>query len=133
MLKFIKTISFGCETQSLIAVLTLYTGFHAFSTTTLTSFPPAREPTLLSIQCRECIPGTFRQRGSRVCLVTSLVGSGGKADCVVGAERVIFCDAGMPEELFIVDGLPACRRSHTMERQNSKCSTVCSLLAGRSQ
>jgi len=37
MVKFIKTISFGCETQSLIAVLTLYAGFCAFSTTTLTS------------------------------------------------------------------------------------------------
>jgi len=43
MVKFIKTISFRCETQSLIAVLTLYGGFHAFSTTTLPSFPPAKE------------------------------------------------------------------------------------------
>jgi hypothetical protein len=43
IVKFIKIISFECETQSLIAVLTLYTGFHAFSTTTLTSFPPAKE------------------------------------------------------------------------------------------
>jgi len=68
-----------------------------------------------------------------VCLVTSLVGSGSKADCVVGADRVIFCEAGMQEELFIVDGLPACRRSGTMERRKSKCSTVHSLFAGRSQ
>jgi hypothetical protein len=30
-----KTISFGCETQSLIAVFTLYAGFNAFSTTTI--------------------------------------------------------------------------------------------------
>jgi hypothetical protein len=43
MVKFIKTILFGCETQSLIAVLTLYAGFHAFSTTTLTSSLPAKE------------------------------------------------------------------------------------------
>jgi len=43
MVKFIKTILFGCETQSLIAVLTLYTGFHVFSTTILTSSPPAEE------------------------------------------------------------------------------------------
>jgi len=43
-----------------------------------------------------------------VCLVTSLVGSGGKADCVAGVDREIFCEAGMWEELFIVDGLPAC-------------------------
>jgi len=43
MVKFMKTISFGCETQSLIAVLTLYAGFHAISTTTLTSSPPAKE------------------------------------------------------------------------------------------
>jgi len=42
MVRFIQTISFGCETQSLIAVLTLYAGFHAFSTTTLTSSPPAK-------------------------------------------------------------------------------------------
>ena len=68
-----------------------------------------------------------------MCLVTILVGSGGKADCVAGADRVIFCEAGMREELFIVDGLPACRRSCTMERRKSKCSTVRSLFAGRSQ
>ena len=43
MVKFIKTILFGCETQSLIAVLTLYGGFNAFSTTTLPLFPPANE------------------------------------------------------------------------------------------
>jgi len=43
MVKFIKTISFGCETQSLIAVLTLDVGFHAFSTTTLTSSASAKE------------------------------------------------------------------------------------------
>jgi len=68
-----------------------------------------------------------------VCLVTSLVGSGGKADCVAGADQVIFCEAGMPEEPFIVDELPACRRLCTMERRKSKCSTVLSLFAGRSQ
>jgi len=55
-----------------------------------------------------------------VCLVTCLVGSEGRADCVGGADQVIFCEAGMREELFIVDGLPACRRSRTMERQKSK-------------
>jgi len=43
MVKFTKTISFGCETQSLSAVLTLYVGFHAVFTTTLTSSPPAKE------------------------------------------------------------------------------------------
>ena len=63
-----------------------------------------------------------------MCLVTSLVGSGGKADCVAGADRVIFCEARMWEELFIVDGLPACRRLCIMERWKSKCSRVCSCL-----
>ena len=43
MVKFIKIISFECETQRLIAVLTLFAGFHAFSTTTLVSSPPAKE------------------------------------------------------------------------------------------
>jgi hypothetical protein len=43
MVKLIKKILYGCEIQSLIAVLTLYAGFHAFSTTTLTSVPPAKE------------------------------------------------------------------------------------------
>jgi hypothetical protein len=43
MVKFIKENLFGCEIQSIIAVLTLYTGFHAFSTTTLTSVPLANE------------------------------------------------------------------------------------------
>jgi hypothetical protein len=71
MVKFIKTILFGYETQSLIAVLTLYGGFHAFSTTTLTSFPPAKETIYStlhpkSIQSGECIPGTFG-RGEREC------------------------------------------------------------------
>ena len=51
-----------------------------------------------------------------MCLVNSLVGSGGKEDCVARASQVIFCEARMQEELFIVDGLPACRRSCTMER-----------------
>jgi len=55
-----------------------------------------------------------------VSLVTWLVGRGGRADSVGGADRVIFCEAQMWEELFIVDGLPACRRSCTMERQKSK-------------
>jgi len=55
-----------------------------------------------------------------VWLVTGLEGSGGREDCVGGADRVIFCEAGMREELFIVDGLPACRRSCTMERWKSK-------------
>jgi hypothetical protein len=45
MLKFTKTISLGCETHSLIAVLTLYAGFHTFSTTTLTTSLPAKETT----------------------------------------------------------------------------------------
>jgi len=67
-----------------------------------------------------------------VCLVTSLVGSGGKADCVVGADQGIFCEAGMREELFIVDGIPACRRSQTMERQKSKCATVRSVFTKKS-
>jgi len=65
-----------------------------------------------------------------VCLVPSLVGSGGKTDSVVGANQVIFCEAGMREELFIVDGLPGCGGSCTMERQKSKCLTVCSIFAG---
>jgi len=50
MVKVIKTISFGCKTQSLIAVLTLYAGFHAFSTTTLTSSPPAKETIYSTLQ-----------------------------------------------------------------------------------
>jgi hypothetical protein len=47
MVKFIKMILFGCETQSLMAVLTLYGGFHAFSTTTLTSFSTCKGNNLL--------------------------------------------------------------------------------------
>jgi hypothetical protein len=43
LVKFMETISFGCETQSLIAVLTLNDGFHAVTTTTLTSFLPAND------------------------------------------------------------------------------------------
>jgi len=49
-----------------------------------------------------------------VCLVTSQVGSVGKADSVAGADQATFCEARLQEELFIVDGLPACRRSCTM-------------------
>jgi len=68
-----------------------------------------------------------------VCLVTSVVGGGGKADCVMGANREIFSETRMWEELFIVDGLPACRRSCTMEGWKSKCSKVSSLFTGRSR
>jgi hypothetical protein len=42
-----------------------------------------KQSTLLSIQSGECIPGTFRPRGRGVCLVTCLVGSWGRADCVL--------------------------------------------------
>ena len=38
-----------------------------------------------------------------MCLGTSLVGIEGKAECVVRADRVIYCKAGMPAELFIVE------------------------------
>jgi hypothetical protein len=90
MVKFIKKISFGCEIQSLIAVLTLYGGFQAFSTTTLTSFPPAKETIYSTLHPKWGIHSwSFRQRGRGVCLVTSLVGSGGKEDCVARASRVI--------------------------------------------
>jgi len=41
--KFIKTILFGCETPSPIAVLTLYAGFHTFSITILISLPSVKE------------------------------------------------------------------------------------------
>ena len=159
-----------------------------------------KQSTLLWIQSGEGIPGTFQQRGRGVCLVTSLVGSGGKADCVLhvslsivwslsiiwspsivwslvwecrlvweyayGPGLCVSCQAehththmvdctymffvslldrsistlstlyggSLPSdflwsrnaggELFIVDGLPACRRSCTVEGQKSKCSTV---------
>jgi len=62
-----------------------------------------------------------------VCLVTSLGGSGGKANCVGGADQVIFCEAGMQEELFIVDGLPSCRRSHNQWRDRSQSAPQCAL------
>ena len=65
-------------------------------------------------------------------LETSLVGSGGKADCVAGADVVIFCEARIQKELFIGDGFPAYRRSYTMERWKSNCSTVRWSFAGRS-
>jgi hypothetical protein len=54
-----------------------------------------------------------------VSLLSSIVGSGGNTDWIVGDNQVIFCEAGMQQELFIVDELPACTRSLTMERQKS--------------
>jgi len=66
-----------------------------------------------------------------VYLETIWVGSRGMAECVVGAGQVIFFEAGMWEKLFFVDELPACRRSRTMERGKSKCSTVGTLFAAR--
>jgi hypothetical protein len=84
MWKFIKTISFGCETQSLIAVLTFYASFHAFSTTTLTSSPPAKETIYSTLHPKWGIHFWYLSaEGKGVCLVTSLVGSRGKADCVL--------------------------------------------------
>jgi len=44
-----------------------------------------------------------------MCLVTSLVHSGGKGDCFTGVNLVIMCDTGICEELLIVEGLPAWR------------------------
>jgi len=67
-----------------------------------------KQSTLMSIQNWESIPGTYWRRGSGVCMVTYLVRCGGRADCVGGADRVIFCAAGMREEHFVVDGLLAC-------------------------
>jgi hypothetical protein len=97
MVKFIKTISFGYETQSLIAVLTLYSGFHAFSTTPWLLFHLQRkQSTLLFIQSGECIPGTFWQRGRGVCLVTSLVSSGGKEDCVLKMYWLLYLEGQRP-------------------------------------
>jgi hypothetical protein len=40
-------------------------------------------------------------------MVTGWVGSGGKADCVVGTNKVICCAARPGEEYIIVDGVPA--------------------------
>ena len=59
-----------------------------------------------------------------MCLVSSVVGSGDKADCVVGANRVMFCKARMWRELFIVDGRPAYRRLRTMQRWKSMCTIL---------
>ena len=64
--------------------------------------------------------------------MASWEGRGGKADCAAGDNQVIAYVAVMQKELFIVDELPACNRSCTMEREKSQCSTVCSLFAGRS-
>jgi len=74
----------------------------------------------------------FSSGAEGVSLVTSLARNEDKADCVAGADWVVVCEAGMWEELFIVDELPACRRLCAMERQNSKCSTVYMVFAGRS-
>lgn len=57
-------------------------------------------------------------------LVTSQVGSVGKADCVAGDSQVIFCEARKSKEQFIVDGHPVCRLSCTMERRKSMWSTL---------
>jgi hypothetical protein len=91
MVKFIKTILFGCETQSLNTVLTLYGGFHAFSTTTLTSFPPAKDTIYSTLHPKWAMHSWHLSAERKVCLVTSLVGSGGKDDCVV--EIVILTEA----------------------------------------
>jgi len=42
------------------------------------------------VQSGEYIPGSFRQRGRGLCLVSSLVGSGGQAECVAGADFYTF-------------------------------------------
>lgn len=42
-MEFIKTMLFGCETKSLIVVITLFAGFVTFSNTTLSPSPPAEE------------------------------------------------------------------------------------------
>jgi hypothetical protein len=59
----------------------------------------------------------FWPRGRGRLFIARLVGSGGKADCVAGANRVIFCQSEMQDEQFIVDALLACSISSTMEIQ----------------
>ena len=67
-----------------------------------------------------------------MCMVPDQVDNRGDAEYGAGADRVVFCEAGLQEQLFIFDGLPACRRSGTMERQKTKCSIVHSFITGRS-
>jgi hypothetical protein len=133
MVKFIKTISFACETHSLIAVLTHYTGFHAFSTTTLTSSPPGRET----------IYSTLHPKWAWRSWYLSAAGIGGVLGYLPGTqwEQGRLCGGSWPsdfvktridEELWIVDGLQAYRRSDAIERLKSTCSTVLSLFPGRS-
>ena len=64
--KSIKTIAFGCETESLIAVLTLYGGFHVYFITTLIS-PPANDT----------IHSTFKPKWGMHSWYLSVVGKGG--------------------------------------------------------
>jgi len=117
MVKFIKPISFGCKTQSLIADLTLYCGFHAFSNTTLTSFPPAKETIYSPLYLQwgmHC--WNLLAEGKWAVLGSQPGRQWGREDSVARADQVIICKAGTCRELFIIDGLQVCKRLYTTER-----------------
>jgi hypothetical protein len=81
--KFIKTVSFGCEIQSLIAVLTVYAAFHAISTPSVMFLYLYRKLSALpSIPCEGYSFGTIWRRRIGVFMETSMVDSRGKVECV---------------------------------------------------
>ena len=61
-----------------------------------------------------------------MCLVTSLVGSGGKADCVAGADRVIFCEVRMRRNFSLLMDFQLAE-GHAQWRDGSQSDPQCAL------
>ena len=87
----------------------------------MTSSPPAKETIYSTLHPKRGMHSWYLLAEGQGGVLGNLPGrQWGQGRLCGGADRVIFCEAGMLEELFIVDGLPACRRSCTMERRKSK-------------
>jgi hypothetical protein len=129
MVKFIKAILVGCETQSLIAVLTLYGGFHTFSTTTLISFPPAKETIYSTLHPKQGMHSwRLLAEGKGGVLGKQPGRQWGQEDCVARASQVIFVKPECVRNFsLLMDFQPA--EGHAQWRDESQ-TTVLSLFAG---
>jgi hypothetical protein len=63
----------------------------------------SKQSTPHSVPSGESIPDTIQQRGIVMCLMTNLLNGGGIEYCMAAYDQVILHEAGIHEELVIVD------------------------------
>lgn len=108
-----------CETPTVNRVLEHYGGFHTIFTVTSTrilSHLHFRKQTLLSIWHGVYIRRTFQCHRNWVYVVSTLVDSESKEYWMATTWWVMSCQARMHTKLFIVDGISAWQRFHTIQK-----------------